>query len=663
MPFSPDPDLLVTSDALEEVLFDKATGLPLSGGIVTFYVDGTNTLKNIYEQNGVDGGPYTYSALPNPMTLNADGSTSDSDGNNVKIYYYPYEEGVTPLTPQLYYVTVYNSVGTLQFTRSNFPFGAIPVIPTPGTTENAVNQIVNGRFWRNVSSIDVSAPANTISINGNTNYYSTLAPSQHDSFSMPDIIFIKNGTASASSDTITFGLFPQNTSPVLTDDITPEYYLDFACTATGTDSYKYIQIPTSLHLLTLGSQPNCSVTFQAKSISGAATIGVNIFPFAGTGATSPATVAWQTFSITTAWQKYTVTQTMPPSITESLLGKGGDDAFYLQLALPAGLAGICEIQIAVPQFYVSATVPTNDFETYDAIDAIINSPRTGDIRQTMNSFSPFGWVALNNGTIGASGSGATNYAARDAWPLYSLLYLNVNNTFASVTGGRSGATQATAYTDFAAGKTMMLTSALGRVLMGIPIALSCTYSYNTTPSWFQGDYTIYGGSASTPAAGLFTIIGGANNTILYPGAPVVLSGSLPVGGPYTAGTVYYAIPDPTQPLYSMTATTFQLASSYINAIAMVAIAATGTNNGSVIGVNFALGGSFGEGDHYPQIAELVTHSHNARLAQQFVITGGGSDYGSGGNAAQTSGATAGTGDNNLYNNIQPSIYTNIFIKL
>lgn len=657
MPFTPNPDLLVTSDALEEFLVDKATGLPLSGGIVTFYVDGTNTLKNIYQQNGVDGGPYTYSLLPNPMTLNADGSTSDGSGNNVKIYYYPYEEGVTPLTQQFYYVTVYNSVGTLQFTRSNFPFGAVPIQPTPGTNENVVNQIINGRFWRNISSVDVSTPTNTIMINGNTNYYTTLAPSQHDSFSMPDIIFIKNGTASSLSDTITFGLFPQNTSPVLTDDITPEFYLDFKCTNTGSDSYKYIQIPISLHLLTLGSQPNCTVTFQAKSVSGTATIGVNIFPFAGTGVTSPSTVSWEIFSITSAWEKYTVTQTMPPSITTSLLGVGGDDAFYLQLALPAGLAGVCELQIAVPQFYVSATVPTNDFETYDAIDAVVNSPRTGDIRQSMNSFSPFGWVALNNGLIGSSSatimpSGyAYNRAARDTWPLYNLLWSNVNNSFAMVWNGTSFARQSTAYADFSSNYPMVLTSALGQAMLGLPPTQTVTYNRATTPSWNQGDY---GGGASV--AGLFTITG--NNSLLYPGAPVYLTGTMPASGNFTANTVYYAVPDPTQSL--TTGTTFQLASTYANAIKINPIAAGGaSDNGSGIVVNFALGGNFGQGTHLPQIAELIAHSHTYSIANGASGTTyqGGNTY----NNAITSTST--TGDSQLFNIVQPSLFTNVFIKL
>jgi hypothetical protein len=663
MTFSPNPDLLVTSDALEENLFDKATGLPLSGGIVTFYVDGTNTLKNIYQQTGALGGPYTYTALPNPMTLNADGSTSDSSGNNVKIYYYPYAEGVLPLTPQYYYVTVYNSAGTFQFSRSNFPFGAVPIQPTPGTTTSATNQIVNGRFWRNntPTSGDVSTPANTISINGVTNYYTTLAPSQHDSFSMPDIIFIKNGTAAPSSDTIIFGRFPQNAGQTLTGDITPEYYLDFHCTANGSDTYKYIQIPISLHLSTLGGALNCTVSFQGLAVSGTSpTVGIQIFPFAGTGVTSPAPVLWQTFTLTSSWQKYSATLTMPPSITEGLLGAGGDDAFYLQLVLPAGAGGnaICEIQLAVPSYYTTNVIPTNDFETYDAIDAIVNSPRTGDFRQSLNTFSPFGWVAANNGTIGAAGSGATNWGARDAWPLYNLLWNSVNDVFVPLNGS-PGNRGGSAYSDFSANKTMMLTSALGKVLMGNPIALNATYNHATTPSWNQTNYP----TSPSAVAGLFTLTGGANNTILYPGAPVILGGVLPVAGAFTAGVVYYAIPDPTQSL--MTGTTFQLATTYARAIGLIAIAAVGTNDGGAITVAFALGGNFGEGSHIPNIAELASHNHPGSTGSQSAGGGVGTAciQGTPGSANTQVITVASQGNTQLFNVVQPSLYTNVFIKL
>ena len=64
--------LFVLNPPLQEVLFDKDTGLPLSGGIVTFYVDnGSETvLKQIYELSGNPTSGFTYTQLPNPLILN-----------------------------------------------------------------------------------------------------------------------------------------------------------------------------------------------------------------------------------------------------------------------------------------------------------------------------------------------------------------------------------------------------------------------------------------------------------------------------------------------------------------------------------------------------------------------------------------------------------------
>ncbi len=665
MPFTPSPSLLVTSNALEENLFDKITGLPLSNGVVTFYQDNNRTtLKNIYQQTGVFGA-YTYTALPNPMTLNADGTTSDGSGNNVKIFYYPFDESNPVQTAQAYFITVYNSAGQFQFSRANFPFEQ-PVITPIATVATLENYIINNRFWRNVGAgVSVSSPANTISINGLNAYYTTLAPSQHDSFSMPDIIFIKNSTADSSNDQITFGLFAQApVSPVLTGDVTPEFYVEFLCTATGSDTYKYIQIPISLHLLTLGGQPNCTVTFQAQVVSGNANLGIQIFPFAGTGATSPAPVFEKNFSLGSSWTKYSVTFTMPPSITEASLGVGGDDAFYLQLVLPAGGAGITRMQIALPSFFVSATVPTNDFSTYDQVDAIINSPRTGDIRTSMNSFSPFGWVTMNSGSIGSSASAATNRAAADTWPLYNLLWNNVNNAFAPVSTGRG----ANAYADFSANKTLGLTTTLGKVLLGYPTGLSCNYSHAATPTWHQGNY-IDGGSSGAAVAGVFTLIGGTSIINLYPGAPVILGGSLPTDGPFTAGVVYYAVPDPTNRLTSgpganTPGTTFQLAATYNDAILLNPLGTSGNNDGSVMTLTFALGGSVGEATHLPQIAELVSHSHSSGNGEAF-LTSTGTTVARGGSTmnVDTVNMTGTTGNTNFYNNVQPGLYVNIFIKL
>lgn len=98
-----------------------------------------------------------------------------------------------------------------------------------------------------------------------------------------------------------------------------------------------------------------------------------------------------------------------------------------------------------------------------AIAAIVSASQgftTSDVKLTMKAVADAGWVLCNDGTIGPAGSGATARANADCQALYTLLWTNVSNTFAPVTGGRG----ASAAADWAAGKTLALTKVLGRSL-------------------------------------------------------------------------------------------------------------------------------------------------------------------------------------------------------
>lgn len=102
-------------------------------------------------------------------------------------------------------------------------------------------------------------------------------------------------------------------------------------------------------------------------------------------------------------------------------------------------------------------------QLYAAIAAIVSAGQgftTGDLKITMKATADAGWVMCNDGTIGPAGSGATTRANADCEALYTLLWNNVSNSFAAVTGGRG----ASAAADWAAGKTLALTKMLGRAL-------------------------------------------------------------------------------------------------------------------------------------------------------------------------------------------------------
>ncbi len=75
---------------------------------------------------------------------------------------------------------------------------------------------------------------------------------------------------------------------------------------------------------------------------------------------------------------------------------------------------------------------------------------------------PAGWVLADGGTIGNAASGGTNRANADTEPLFTLLYNNMADAQAPVSGGRGVGAAA----DFALNKTITLPDMRGRVPVG-----------------------------------------------------------------------------------------------------------------------------------------------------------------------------------------------------
>ena len=183
-----NPSLLVSAAVLQLYFVDKDTGTPLSDGTITFYQDNARTfLKNVYYQTGVPGN-YVYLPAPNPMTLSAVGTPQDDNGNDILLFYYPFDENDSNIQ-QLYFVTAFNSNAAPQWTRSGFPFESLNS-PTPTRNPTLNNVLVNNVFWRNVGSVNISG-INTV-----------LAPGAHEGLTNPDIRYIKD--VNDGTDVITF---------------------------------------------------------------------------------------------------------------------------------------------------------------------------------------------------------------------------------------------------------------------------------------------------------------------------------------------------------------------------------------------------------------------------------------------------------------------------
>ena len=89
----------------------------------------------------------------------------------------------------------------------------------------------------------------------------------------------------------------------------------------------------------------------------------------------------------------------------------------------------------------------------------ISSWEVGDVKLRYGTTAGAGWLLMNDGTIGNAASGAT-YANAAYLALFVQLYGSITDTWAPVSGGRTG----NATNDFNANKRLTLSKVLGRAL-------------------------------------------------------------------------------------------------------------------------------------------------------------------------------------------------------
>lgn len=365
----------------------------------------------------------------------------------------------------LYYIEIYDEDNRLIRTIDNFtpPSGAGGSIVT--SSLDLENLVKNNVFWRNIGTSITPLPIDLV-----------ISPSNHEGFSSGyrDVRFTKNNTSAI--DQITFTEFLRGSTP-LTGDVTPLYYINYACTNTPAgETTKVFQFPLSAKVKNF-ENTDFTISVWAQGVSGTQTLQAIVYQVFGDGGapTAPVSTLVATFSLTSGWVKYTATGTIP-TVGGTTLGSCENDGLFLRIQLPLDAA--CEINFTKPSLYLSTVIPSEDFITYDDVNAVISSPRTADIRVSMNTFQP-GWVEMDDGTIGSASSGATSRANSDTFPLYEDMWNNISDTFAPVSTGRG----ASAIADFAANKTIALPKTLGRALA----CLGEPSSGGTGTTWSLGE--------------------------------------------------------------------------------------------------------------------------------------------------------------------------------
>ena len=310
----------VLAQGLEQYFVDKDTGLPLSGGIVTFYSDvNRSTKKNVYQLTGTP--PYSvnsYVALPNPIILSGVGTPLDTNGNDTAIYYFPYTDA-SASTVENYYVTVYSSGGALQFTRLAQP--DISAEDSPIAQIEEINYIPNGQLLLNNSNnshLPTSSPSGT-----NINYN----PIAYGGF------YWAVSSASSAVDTITFPRF--NSTVVLPDGGSPRYAVNVNRTVASTgDTVSDIRIRfNDINKFSAPSDQQYLLQFTAQSAGSTLNnVKLNLYQYFGTGGTphAPNTIALNTsISIPTSEMVITNLITIPPP--SGALGTNDDD--YIELCI------------------------------------------------------------------------------------------------------------------------------------------------------------------------------------------------------------------------------------------------------------------------------------------------------------------------------------------
>lgn len=428
-------------------------GIPAAGGKLYTYSNLNKSVLKATYSDSAGNNPYT-----NPIIF-------DANGTRGPIFF----KSDSAAPTDTYYLRMYDADNNLLWDESNYTGAGTGGGGVVTNDVDIANLVTNGVFWKTDKPIG-TAPGLPVSSVFSTTTNFILAPSAHDGFSAgantngptgPDSLFAKNNTN--ATDTLQFVQFVANDLP--TPEITPQYYLEYSCTAVGAggETYKYVQFPITPKVRNL-SNTAVSVVVYARCTAGNPNIQVSVRQFYGDGPsasaeTFPFTPIGAPIALTSGWVKYNVTGTVP-NVDAKTIGECGNDALFLCIGLP--LSAVSTIDLVKPALYVGSFNPSTDFQTMDQIDAVTMSDRVGDIKSSLIPTAPFGYLAMNDGSIGSATSGATNRANSDVYPLYNLIWNGVSNTWAPVSTGRGASAQA----DFAANKTLTLPRSLGRALAG-----------------------------------------------------------------------------------------------------------------------------------------------------------------------------------------------------
>lgn len=300
----PDNPYIVTSD-VDTFFVNKDTGLPLANGLLYFYKDSARTVKkNVYQISG-NYPSYTFDTpFPNPIVLSAVGTVQNASGDNLVIYYKPYDDDGNI---EKYYVVCTDQNGVEQFTRTDWPNIEASSSPLPPDQEdnNLSNQISNPTF------------SNILINDGLVTTYSVTAATDQEFLCAPNWTFVISGTGTVKV---------QRTAIAGSDNIetNPPYVLDVEVSS-GITSCKLRQRfekNSGLWSKTDAADVFLNGSFLAKSLTGSTT-NLKLYYSESTGNSNIVIVNG---TVTTAYSVLKGTSAIPKSLNTDV--NGYTDIFF-----------------------------------------------------------------------------------------------------------------------------------------------------------------------------------------------------------------------------------------------------------------------------------------------------------------------------------------------
>jgi len=314
--------LYVLAFTFEQYFVDKDTGTALANGYIEFFQDAQRSVpKEVFTLTGTPGN-YTYTSLGSVVNLNAVGVPEDSNGNNVPIYFFPYDgdESDTTGTVQLYYYAVFSEGAVEQFTRQAQP----NIFQSSTAMEANNNYIPNGQFY--LHNTIPATPENDFTEGEISEPITVIAPGGW-TFEKP--------SGFTSVDNVDFSRIASVASTNPPDN--PRYTVEIQNSNIGspTEAFKYLCVKFgSVNKFSNNTDQTYTFVFFGQN-AGLGNIPVNISLLSnyGTGGSAPAIQTLGSANISPTGTLYPIFFTFN-NTTSVNIGPNNDDYFQLIISLP-----------------------------------------------------------------------------------------------------------------------------------------------------------------------------------------------------------------------------------------------------------------------------------------------------------------------------------------